>query len=200
MQKHVNHVDLVESFLTSIYLQKSASIQPRTRPVKFARSPCTDSPGLNVMVGVANLWQCLWPPWGNSTGRRWKQRRVCHRKEDRPTSFVLMCCVRKISRQLTLWAFSSRRKLKSARINLTIACDKAQPDGLSLICWQLESKLLFGCVVGLWPYPARRAEDWGRRPKNARVSWNVFNGEVEGRLQFDFLRLESAKECLLFRR
>ena len=30
MQKYVNLVDLVKSFLTSIYLQKSASIQPRT--------------------------------------------------------------------------------------------------------------------------------------------------------------------------
>ena len=30
MQKNVNHVDLVKSFLTSIYLQRSASIQPRT--------------------------------------------------------------------------------------------------------------------------------------------------------------------------
>ena len=30
MQKHVNLVDLVKSFPTSIYLQKSASIQPRT--------------------------------------------------------------------------------------------------------------------------------------------------------------------------
>ena len=38
-------VDLGESFPTHIYLQKSASIQPRTSPVKFARSPCTDPPG-----------------------------------------------------------------------------------------------------------------------------------------------------------
>ena len=36
MQKHVNLVDLVKSFPTSIYLQKSASIQPRTSPIKFA--------------------------------------------------------------------------------------------------------------------------------------------------------------------
>ena len=42
-------VDLGESFLTSIYyllfsiyLQHLASIQPRTSPVKFARSPRTD--------------------------------------------------------------------------------------------------------------------------------------------------------------
>ena len=45
MQKHANLVDLGESFPTHIYLQKSASIQPRTIPVKFARSPCTDPPG-----------------------------------------------------------------------------------------------------------------------------------------------------------
>ena len=36
MQKHVNLVDLVKSFPMSIYLQKSASIQPRTSPIKFA--------------------------------------------------------------------------------------------------------------------------------------------------------------------
>ena len=33
--KGVNRVDLGESFPTSIYLQKSASIQPRTSPSKF---------------------------------------------------------------------------------------------------------------------------------------------------------------------
>ena len=43
--KGVHCVDLDESFPTRIYLQKSASIQPRTSPVKFARSPCTDPPG-----------------------------------------------------------------------------------------------------------------------------------------------------------
>ena len=31
-------LELGESFPTSIYLQNSASIQPRTSPVKFARS------------------------------------------------------------------------------------------------------------------------------------------------------------------
>ena len=34
-------VDLGESFLTSIYLQNLASIQPRSSFVKFARSPRT---------------------------------------------------------------------------------------------------------------------------------------------------------------
>ena len=43
--KGVHCVDLGESFPTSIYLQKSASIQPRTSLVKFARSPRTDPPG-----------------------------------------------------------------------------------------------------------------------------------------------------------
>ena len=41
--KGVHCVDLGESFPTHIYLQKSASIQPRTSPVKFARSPCRDA-------------------------------------------------------------------------------------------------------------------------------------------------------------
>ena len=35
-------VNLGESFPTSTYLQKLASIQPRTSRVKFARSPRTD--------------------------------------------------------------------------------------------------------------------------------------------------------------
>ena len=35
-------VDLGESFPPSIWLEKSASIQPRMSRVKFARSPCTD--------------------------------------------------------------------------------------------------------------------------------------------------------------
>ena len=35
MQKYVNLVDLVKSFPTNIYLQKSASIKPRTGPSKF---------------------------------------------------------------------------------------------------------------------------------------------------------------------
>ena len=43
--KGVHCVDLGESFPTRIYLQKSASIQPRTSPYKFARSPRTDPPG-----------------------------------------------------------------------------------------------------------------------------------------------------------
>ena len=36
MQKHVNLVDLVKSFPTNIYLQNLASMQKRTRPIKFA--------------------------------------------------------------------------------------------------------------------------------------------------------------------
>ena len=36
MQKHVNLVDLVKCFPTHILLQKLASIQKRTSPVKFA--------------------------------------------------------------------------------------------------------------------------------------------------------------------
>ena len=39
-------VDLGESFPTHIYLQNLASIQPRTSPFKYARSPRTDPPGI----------------------------------------------------------------------------------------------------------------------------------------------------------
>ena len=42
--KGVHCVDLGESFPTHIYLQNLASIQPRTSPFKFARSPRTDPP------------------------------------------------------------------------------------------------------------------------------------------------------------
>ena len=40
--KGVHSLDLGETTPTSIYLQNLASIQPRTRVVKFARSPRTD--------------------------------------------------------------------------------------------------------------------------------------------------------------
>ena len=43
--KGVHCVDLGESFPTHLYLQNLASIQPRTSPIKFACSPCTDPPG-----------------------------------------------------------------------------------------------------------------------------------------------------------
>ena len=43
--KGVHCVDLGESFHRNVYLQKLASIQPRTSLVKFTRSPCTDCPG-----------------------------------------------------------------------------------------------------------------------------------------------------------
>ena len=42
-------VDLGESFPTSIYLQNLASIQPRTSPFTFPRSPRTDPPGSSPM-------------------------------------------------------------------------------------------------------------------------------------------------------
>ena len=52
--KGVHCVDLGESFPTSIYLQKSASIQPRTSPVKFARSPCTDPPVRIIIIIITD--------------------------------------------------------------------------------------------------------------------------------------------------
>ena len=36
MQKHVNLVDLVNSFPTNIFLENLASIQKRKSPIKFA--------------------------------------------------------------------------------------------------------------------------------------------------------------------
>ena len=46
--KGVHCVDLGERFPTSIFLQKLASIQPRTSPVKFACSPRTVPPGSSL--------------------------------------------------------------------------------------------------------------------------------------------------------
>ena len=43
--KGAHCVDLGESFPTHIFLQTLASTQPRTIPVKLARSPPTDPPG-----------------------------------------------------------------------------------------------------------------------------------------------------------
>ena len=59
--KGVHCVDLGESFPTSSYLQKSASIQPRTSLVKFARSPCTHPPKLNLFLRLQLLTLCLRP-------------------------------------------------------------------------------------------------------------------------------------------
>ena len=47
--KGVHCVDFGESFPTHIYLQNLASIQPRTSPFKFARSPRAQIP--QVFVG-----------------------------------------------------------------------------------------------------------------------------------------------------
>ena len=51
MQKHVNLVDLVKCFPTHILLQNLASVQARTSPFKFARSPRTDTPGTITVTG-----------------------------------------------------------------------------------------------------------------------------------------------------
>ena len=45
-------VDLGESFQTHIYLQDFASIQPRTSPVKFARSSPRSSPSGSAVLEV----------------------------------------------------------------------------------------------------------------------------------------------------
>ena len=48
-------VDLGESFQMSIYLQNVACVHPRTIPVKFARSQCTD-PGLSSLLSLEGGW------------------------------------------------------------------------------------------------------------------------------------------------
>ena len=53
--KGVHCVDLGESFQTHIYVQNLASIQPRTTPVKFACSPCTDPPGAKKISRIQSI-------------------------------------------------------------------------------------------------------------------------------------------------
>ena len=57
--KRVRCVDLGESFQTHIYLQNLASIQPRTNPVKFARSR---TGALRVQIAQACWVVCHWMP------------------------------------------------------------------------------------------------------------------------------------------
>ena len=53
MQKRVNLVDLVKSFQTSIYLQKSASIQPRTGFSKFPKKSLKVRMKVRTNIGPA---------------------------------------------------------------------------------------------------------------------------------------------------
>ena len=81
VQKHVNIVDLVKSFLTSpsIYLQRLASIQPRTSRSKLADT--NQTPGSEVP---------LWSPLegvGAEIGTAESSRKLC-RKKQRPSSRV----------------------------------------------------------------------------------------------------------------
>ena len=61
MQKHVNHVDLVKSFPTNIYLQNLASIRKRTSSVKFAHLAEKSGKGSvsNLSTKVADVDYCL---------------------------------------------------------------------------------------------------------------------------------------------
>ena len=59
MQNGVHCVDLGGSSPTTIWLQKSDSIQTRTRPVKFARSLCTDPEVKTFDLFLARLYRHL---------------------------------------------------------------------------------------------------------------------------------------------
>ena len=75
MQKNVNLVDLVKSFPTSIYLQKSASIQPRTSLSKFGRKfnslfirllrRAAGSRSGTTRCSPASPFACRWSPTGS---------------------------------------------------------------------------------------------------------------------------------------
>ena len=48
MRRYASLIDLENCWKISIWTQRSASIQKRTSRLKFARSPCTDLPGLRL--------------------------------------------------------------------------------------------------------------------------------------------------------
>ena len=69
--KRVICVDLGESFQTHTYLQKFASIQPRTSPVKFAasrdgRSPGRGRAGVVGIPGAGRVVEGTWEPTARS--------------------------------------------------------------------------------------------------------------------------------------
>ena len=70
-------VDLGESFQTNIWLQNLASIQPRTSPVKFARSPCKDPIKDPPGSWVRSLTSCT--SWGTRSRRRFSRSRPTSR-------------------------------------------------------------------------------------------------------------------------
>ena len=61
VQKRVNIVDLVKSFQTSIYLQKSASIQPRTGLTMFAKEIINSLFFKNTFAG--KIWTITTDKW-----------------------------------------------------------------------------------------------------------------------------------------
>ena len=75
MQKYVNLVDLVKSFPTSIYSQKSASIQPRTSLSKFGGKFDSLHVVIRLLTGAAVR--------GEAKARRRRDRGIVTR---RPTS------------------------------------------------------------------------------------------------------------------
>ena len=72
VQKPVNLADLAKSFPTSIYLQNLTSMQPRTSPVKFARSLAVQQPsrvlGRRSQVAAADSSSRPWAWWSAAAG------------------------------------------------------------------------------------------------------------------------------------
>ena len=88
MQKHVNLVDLVKSFPTTIYLQNLASIQKRTSPVKFAH--LDEKSGKGSISNLSNkVLRGPRPraPRGDEGPDRARGRDGAHDEHRRPSSF-----------------------------------------------------------------------------------------------------------------
>ena len=76
MQKYVNLADLIKSFQTSIHLQKSASIQPRTGPSNFAKISQNFEVRKRVRINIGDNIQGITKPAIRRLARRGGVKRV----------------------------------------------------------------------------------------------------------------------------
>ena len=86
MQKHVNHVDLVKSFPTNVFLQNLASIQKRTSPKKFAHMAEKSENGSISNLSTKVCQDCSVPGHHRQTGEE-EAVQDCFSKENRVVYF-----------------------------------------------------------------------------------------------------------------
>ena len=101
MQKHVNLVDLVKSFPTNIYLQNLASIQKRTRAVKFAHLAEKSGKG-----SISNLSTKV--PGGQGAQGGLRHGRTAPLDRAKFTGLVLGCIEAKFCKQILVGKLLTR--------------------------------------------------------------------------------------------